>query len=50
LVDFACHSIACPLHNWVIDLKTSKAAAPDIGCTPKMQVCVEDGVLWLRKD
>ncbi len=41
------HKIACPLHNWVIDLETGEAAAPDIGCMPKLPVRVEDGVVWL---
>lgn len=41
------HKIACPLHNWVIDLETGEAAAPDIGCTPKLPVRVENGVVWL---
>lgn len=25
--------VACPLHNWVIDLTTGQADAPDEGCT-----------------
>lgn len=24
--------VTCPLHNWVIDLKTGEALAPDQGC------------------
>lgn len=44
------HKVACPLHNWVIDLQSGEAAAPDIGCTPKMQVRVDNGVVWLAKD
>lgn len=27
------HSVACPLHNWVIDLKTGSAQGADKGCT-----------------
>lgn len=26
--------VACPLHNWTIDLSTGCAAAPDVGSTP----------------
>lgn len=25
--------VACPLHNWVIDLNSGEAQAPDEGCT-----------------
>ena len=28
-------SVACPLHNWTIDLNGGCAKAPDEGCTPK---------------
>ena len=41
------HQVTCPLHNWVIDLESGEAAAPDIGCTPKLPVRVTDGVVWL---
>jgi nitrite reductase (NADH) small subunit len=33
--------VACPLHNWVIDLNTGKAEAPDEGCTTSIPVKVE---------
>ena len=29
------HSVACPLHNWTIQLADGQAAAPDEGCTPQ---------------
>ena len=34
-------SVACPLHNWTIDLQGGCAQAPDEGCTPKFRVRVE---------
>ena len=41
------HSVTCPLHSWVIDLESGEAAAPDIGCAPKLPVRVTDGVVFL---
>ncbi len=40
-------SVACPLHNWNIDLAGGCAKAPDIGCTPKFAVKVEGGAVYL---
>ena len=40
-------SVACPLHNWTIDLNGGCAKAPDEGCTPKFAVKVEGGVVHL---
>ena len=40
-------SVACPLHNWTIGLCDGQAAAPDEGCTPRFQVKVEDGQVFL---
>lgn len=37
------HSVACPLHNWTIALATGQAQDPDSGCTPTVQVRVENG-------
>ena len=34
-------SVACPLHNWTIDLKGGCAKAPDEGCTPKFRVRIQ---------
>ena len=31
-------SVACPLHNWVIDLDSGHAHAPDVGCAPSVSV------------
>jgi nitrite reductase (NADH) small subunit len=40
-------SVACPLHNWCIDLKSGTAAAPDEGCVERFAVAVIDGVVEL---
>ena len=39
--------VACPLHDWVIELDTGKAVAPDVGCTATHRVRVENGIVWL---
>jgi nitrite reductase (NADH) small subunit len=39
--------VACPLHNWTIDLATGCAVAPDEGCTDRFAVRVEDGRVLL---
>lgn len=39
--------VACPLHNWVIDLETGIAKAPDEGCTPRLPMKREGDRLWL---
>lgn len=44
------HQVTCPLHNWVIELGTGEAAAPDQGRTACFSVKVEDGMVWLQKD
>jgi nitrite reductase (NADH) small subunit len=41
-------SVACPLHNWTIDLEGGCAKAPDAGCTPKFSVKLEDGQVLLN--
>ena len=40
-------SVACPLHNWCIDLKSGTAAAPDEGCVERFPVSVVDGMVEL---
>ena len=40
-------SVACPLHNWCIDLKTGCAAAPDEGSVKRFPVRVVDGMVEL---
>ena len=39
------HSVACPLHGWVIDLATGEPTGADAGkgCTPVIPVQVRDG-------
>ena len=39
--------VTCPLHNWVMELETGSAAAPDVGCTPTYPVKVEDDAIYL---
>ena len=39
--------VACPLHNWNIDLASGCAGAPDEGCTRKYSVKVDDGRVYL---
>jgi nitrite reductase (NADH) small subunit len=41
--------VACPLHNWSIDLATGQALGADAGkgCTPVVPVLVQDGRLFL---
>ena len=41
-------SVACPLHNWTIDLEGGCAKAPDEGCTPKFSVQVTNGLVHLN--
>jgi nitrite reductase (NADH) small subunit len=40
-------SVACPMHNWTIGMADGCAKAPDVGCTPKFSVKVENGVVHL---
>jgi nitrite reductase (NADH) small subunit len=37
------HAVTCPLHNWVIDLASGEAVAPDHGCVRRIPVRVEAG-------
>jgi nitrite reductase (NADH) small subunit len=39
--------VACPLHNWTIDLDSGRAAAPDEGCVRRFAVRVESGRVLL---
>ena len=44
------YQVTCPLHNWVIDLATGQAVAPDRGSTACFAVKVEDDLVWLQRD
>jgi len=35
--------VTCPLHDWVIDLKSGSAVGADEGCTPTFATRVEEG-------
>ena len=39
--------VACPLHNWQIDLASGSALAPDEGCAHRHEVKVEAGRVLL---
>lgn len=41
------HSVACPLHNWTIELADGCARAPDVGCTTPFAVRVDAGQVYL---
>ncbi len=41
------HRITCPLHNWVLDLESGQAMAPDVGCATRYPLRLENGLLWL---
>ena len=41
------NSVACPLHNWTIELHSGCARAPDEGKTAKFSVKVELGRVFL---
>jgi len=40
--------VTCPLHNWVIDLQSGEAAAPDHGAAACFAAKVENGTVWLK--
>lgn len=35
-------TVACPLHNWIIELDSGGAVAPDTGCAPRVAVRMVD--------
>lgn len=39
--------VACPLHNWNIELESGCALAPDEGCTRKFSVKIEADQVFL---
>ena len=40
-------SVTCPLHNWVISLKTGEAQGADSGCVRTIPVRVDGGRIYL---
>lgn len=41
-------SVTCPLHNWRIQFEDGHAMEPDIGCTTRFDVRVENGQVMVR--
>ena len=43
------HAVACPLHSWMIDLRSGKPLGADAGkgCTPVVPVLVEAGRVFI---
>ena len=39
--------VACPLHNWSIELKSGEAVAPDVGCTQRFAVKIESSRVYV---
>jgi nitrite reductase (NADH) small subunit len=42
-------SVTCPLHNWVIDLRSGKAMGADEGSVPVIPLKIEAGRVFLDK-
>jgi len=42
--------VTCPLHNFVIDLASGQAVAPDEGCTRSYPTKVEGDLVWFAID
>ena len=40
--------VACPLHNWTIELKSGAAVAPDAGCTARFAVKIDSGGVFVE--
>lgn len=41
------NKVACPLHNWNIDLESGEALAPDKGCVRRHEVKLDAGKVML---
>ncbi len=39
--------VACPLHNWNIELPTGCVVSPDEGCTQKFSLKIEQDLIYL---
>lgn len=44
------HSVACPLHGWVLDLTSGQAQAPDEGCVQILPIKIDGGAISLALD
>ncbi len=42
------HRITCPLHNWKLELESGEVVPPDVGCTPRFPVRIEQQRILLR--
>jgi nitrite reductase (NADH) small subunit len=42
-------SVSCPLHNWLISLRTGEALGDDRGCTPTIPVKLDAGRIYLLR-
>lgn len=40
--------VACPLHNWIIDLESGAATGADQGCARRFPVKIEKGRIYLE--
>jgi nitrite reductase (NADH) small subunit len=39
--------VACPLHDWLIELATGAVVTPNKGCALRYAVRIEQGVVWV---
>ena len=42
--------VACPLHNWTIELTTGCAVAPDQGCAKRFNLLNQRGEIYLDRN
>jgi len=40
--------VTCPFHNWVIDLESGSAVAPDTGCAHRHEVRIAHDVVFIE--
>jgi nitrite reductase (NADH) small subunit len=43
-------AVACPLHNWNIDLESGVALAPDEGCTNVIEVALNGELISIKAE
>lgn len=43
-------AVTCPLHNWVIELETGEARAPDQGCVKTIPLKIEADRILIKRD